>query len=217
MADKPIIFSAPMVRALIEGSKTQTRRVLKEQPAVADAVFSGGRWQWRSWKTGCFLGDIRIPYAPGDRLYVREAWRTLNRFNDQPVPVGAMVAFEADQPYAPGANGAPISNGGRAGRLRPSIHMPRWASRITLTVTEVRVQRLQEISEADARAEGCVMDTDGLPDEVPHESGVGFVGWDSARDWYADLWESLHGPDAWSANPRVVAVSFTVQQGNIDA
>lgn len=106
-------------------------------------------------------------------------------------------------------------------RARPSIHMPRWASRITLTVTDVRVQRLQNISEADAWAEGCKPGElndrgEPFPAEEPHPK-CGWVGWDCARDWYADLWDSLHGPDAWETNPWVAAYTFTVQSGNIDS
>jgi uncharacterized protein YhfF len=95
------------------------------------------------------------------------------------------------------------------GRLRPSIHMPRWASRLTLTVTEVRVQRLQEISEEDARDEGA-----GL---LLHEHEY----WDGDPDCYRKLfrvlWTAIHGPAAWDANPEVVALSFTVERRNIDA
>ena len=90
-------------------------------------------------------------------------------------------------------------------RWRPSIHMPRSASRLTLTVTEVRVQRLQDISEEDARAEG--IEGEFLP--WPQ-------GYWTYRPYFAELWNSLHGPDAWDANPWVVALSFTVQHGNID-
>jgi hypothetical protein len=94
----------------------------------------------------------------------------------------------------------------------PSIHMPRWASRLTLTVTDVRVQRLHEISDDDAVAEGCECDSDGWRDYLfPSTQCCG-----TARDSYRTLWNSLHGPDAWDANPWVVAVSFSVQHGNID-
>jgi len=99
--------------------------------------------------------------------------------------------------------------------------MPRWASRLTLTVTDVRVQRLQEISEADAWAEGCrqgEMDDHEkpFPADEPDPSGIGERGWDNARDWFGDIWNSLHGPDAWEANPWVAAISFDVHCLNID-
>lgn len=91
--------------------------------------------------------------------------------------------------------------------------MPRWASRITLEVTGVRVERLQDISEADAWAEGCTPGTlddngDPFPAEEPHPSGIGTRGWDSARDWYADLWEAINGEGSWDANPWVWVVEF---------
>jgi hypothetical protein len=99
--------------------------------------------------------------------------------------------------------------------------MPRWASRLTITVNEVRAQRLQDISEADAWAEGCIpgeMNDLGnpFPADEPDPSGIGERGWDCARDWFADLWNSLHGLTAWDTNPWVVAISFDVRHGNID-
>lgn len=101
----------------------------------------------------------------------------------------------------------------------PSIHMPREFSRLTLAVTEVRVQRLQDITEADAWAEGCKpgeLNDRGEPFPAEEFDPHGSRGWDCARDWYADLWEKLHGEGAWDANPWVAAYSFTVQLGNID-
>ena len=97
-------------------------------------------------------------------------------------------------------------------KKRPSIHMPRWASRLTLTVTEVGVQRLQDISEADAVAEGCECDVDGWRDYLfPSTQCCG-----TARESYRTLWNSLHGPDAWDLNPWVAAYTFTVHRCNID-
>jgi hypothetical protein len=162
---------------------------------------------------------VKWPYTPGDRLYVREAhslWADADSAHAAQWIEGSNdpCIYRAD--YKPETGSEAIGGSG----WRPSIHMPRWASRLTLTVTEVRVQRLQEISEADAWAEGCKpgeLNARGepFPAEEPHAKG-GTIGWDNAVDWYADLWNSLHGPDAWEANPWVVAVSFTVQRGNID-
>lgn len=211
MTDRGIIFSAPMVRALIEGRKTQTRRKIKE---------------WR-------YGAPRLPYMPGDRLYVREAWKPGAWRDDGRVAVDYRASLEltntpwiglpesAEWPTLwedwtreiEAAGSRPDEDGmhhwkpGKSPmRWRPSIHMPRWTSRLTLTVTGVRVQQLQEISEADARAEGI--------------KGA-FLPWPQGfwtyRPYFADLWNSLHGPDAWDQNPWVVAVSFTVRKGNIDA
>ena len=229
MTDKPIIFSAPMVQALLTGRKTQTRRLLKPQPAMNEAglwVFPP-EWSAKNFKrfgaamqcpadaiTSHFEDTKRgLPYAPGDRLYVREAalfWR-----NTSDNSLSHVAAFKAD--------GYDLEPGER---WRPSIFCPRWASRLTLTVTEVRVQRLQEISEADAVAEGVAevsaawQDADE-PATYPSFQAYGqdacFSGAGAARLSFMTLWSSLHGPDAWATNPWVVAVSFAVQNGNIDA
>jgi hypothetical protein len=204
MADRPILFSAPMVQALIAGRKTQTRRVLK--PPYGTMEYCADR-TWRPIYTKAFRGD---------RLWVREAVALVGTVDPQ------WVLYRADGYEAECARHGFDKPYPSEPRWRPSIHMPRWASRLTLTVTEVRVQRLKDISEADAVAEGCIMDPEPdeygghMPAEIAHENG-GDIGWDNARDWFADLWESINGPDAWEANPWVVAISFTVQQGNIDA
>jgi hypothetical protein len=210
MTDRPIIFSAPMVRALLDGRKTQTRRVLKPQAAgnaYRLAVYDPQRAAFFFDEGTGALQPVRLPYAPGDRLWVREAFRGDAGYNAYPPREWSHwpVSYEAD-PFE-------TCIGLDTGRLRPSIHMPRWASRITLTVTDVRVQRLQEISEGDAIAEGCapVMVREGRS-----SSGMAFSVW-SWRDGYKDLWNSLHDPEAWGANPWVVALTFTVGQRNIDA
>jgi len=172
VTDRPIIFSAPMIRALLDGRKTQTRRVLKPHGDTFSAP----------------------SYRRGDRLYVREAAHI----------DGTSVNYRADHP------------GDSAGLgWRPSIHMPRWASRLTLTVTDVRVQQLQEISADDAVAEGCHFKR-WITGEYPFfDQGVEADNRQLVR-MYRDLWNSLHGTGAWDANPWVVAISFTVQRGNID-
>ena len=230
MADKPIIFSAPMVRALMDWRKTQTRRVLKVQPpepcefAGFYSVPLSGAFQCR------FQGDTtiytqRLPYAVGDRLWVREA-HYMTDTGDYEIAVYAEDAnavqehFDLINSIAAQHNLADTWKAPHL-RLRSPIHMPRWASRLTLTVTDVRVQRLQDISEDDAWAEGCrrgdATDNGGyFPADETDPSGIGWRGWDCACDWYADLWNSLHGPGAWDANPWVAAYSFTVQHGNID-
>lgn len=220
MTDRPIIFSAPMVRALLDGRKTQTRRMLKPLGDNTHLECTGrGDWFW--WTPGVDRAHVlqRIPYAPGDRLYVREAWRAEAVYDDtrpRDIPADAcMVRYEADGTWTDNDTMT------HAGRLRPSIFLPRWASRITRTVTEVRVQRLQEISEADVLAEGCPLDpfyNDTTADgSNPHMVKIDTAKWISPCGWYHRLWDSLHGPDAWDANPWVVAVSFTVEKRNIDA
>ena len=200
MADRPIIFSAPMVRALLDGRKTQTRRVLKK-PAAIDALAVFGP----AFMTLPGNVDL-IGYAPGDRLWVREAVCWVS---------GWGWRYRADNDDL-----AEKRETGEVSRWRPSIHMPRWASRLTLTVTDVRVQRLQDISEADAVAEGIqrLIGSKG-PNYFTREiSGKwsGSFNAPTAAEVYSDLWNSLHGPGAWDANPWVVALTFTVQRGNID-
>mgnify|MGYP001809841647 CR=1 FL=1 len=194
MKEIPILFSAPMVRALLAGTKTQTRRAWREQPPAGVRV-------------AYVPGHTRTPYGQrGDRLWVREAWRTTGddgRCDDMP-PRDLQphsVWYEADGD----AHWRTL-----VGKLRPSMFMPRWASRITLEVTEVRVERLQVISEADAIAEGIEQFTDFLPsghwrryDKATFNSYVS-----SPVDSYASLWESINGPESWAANPWVWAVSF---------
>jgi hypothetical protein len=216
MKERPILFSAPMVRALLDGSKTQTRRVVKTQPefvlepsdyklAVGGRMVSGPRSEWLHWNGSRIaeLNDPRCPYGqPGDRLWVREAWST-HSFMDGVKP--SELKTRSFHYWADGE----ITTGKR----RPSIHMPRFASRITLEIVSVRVERLRDISEADAWAEGCARgdadDAGGFfPAEEPDPSGIGSRGWDNARDWYADLWETINGPDSWDKNPWAWAVEF---------
>lgn len=205
MKERPILFSGAMVRALLAGTKTQTRRVV-HNPNRNDGGFvlqdyGKGWWPYRSHdgESGCYLdrqkdGDyyseapLRCPYGqPGDRLWVREAhapqsdcwgsWERWSKGDGGPAPVIHYAADIADKPFIE--------------KWRPSIHMPRWASRITLEVTGVRVERLQDISADDCWAEGIP----ASPDVDPvHE--------------YRDLWESINGAESWAANPWVWVVEF---------
>lgn len=222
MADRSLIFSGPMIRALLDGRKTQTRRIVRPQPEQNVA----GMWVWPpNWRTGIprygvgvqtdedglvqtltYDSARRLRYAPGDRLWVREAWAAGACAGDMPPNHLAPRFWRVENGglwYRAGGEPAhPITP---RGKWRSPIHMPRWASRLTLTVTEVRVTRLQEISEEDARAEG-----------VRGNAG-GPWGCEGLIEDFADLWESIHGPGAWEANPWVAAISFTVMRGNIDA
>jgi hypothetical protein len=200
MAEKPILFSAPMVRAIMAGTKTQTRRIVKPQPEAQNTVYPpppDGEWLWRHKKLDagyCHTnGDAMLrlmrPLCPygvrGDRLWVRETW----------APLTKGYAYRAD----------PIWNAPPADRWHPSIHMPRVASRITLEITGVRVERLQDISEADARAEGspCVDEASGREVLFPDESRCG-----TFKLGYRCLWESINGRGSWDANPFVWVVHF---------
>ena len=214
--ERPILFSAQMVRALLDGRKTQTRRVIKPAPEVFDHQVpirpeprGGGKWIFMAYSDRpsyqFATSDRKCPYGvPGDRLWVRETWRTLRRFDSHKprnVPAGTMRAYEADAPYIGDCRSAPA---GRMGKLRPSIFLPRWASRITLAITDVRVQRLQEISEADARAEGVPYNHACFHDSI--QSSIE----NTAIRNYAVLWDRLNAKRGygWDVNPWVWAISF---------
>lgn len=222
MTDRPILFSGPMVRAILDGRKTQTRRVLKPQPFPVGGPFYQPHpvmspRERHSVSLQWFIANFQnVPWAVGDRLWVCEAYRVHHRFDH--VKPSEIQAIEGDVFYQANDPVIPV----HLGKLRPSLFMPRWASRLTLTVTDVRVQRVQEMSEDDAWAEGCKPgdpDDNGnpFPAEEPHPVG-GFVGWECARDWFADLWDSLNEPRGygWEANPWVVAITFDVRRCNID-
>ena len=183
--ERPIIFSGPMVRAILEGRKTQTRRVVKQ---------------------------VHCPYGkPGHRLWVREAWGLFNDlgFCDtslarlQTLPYPWQLAYRAD--HVDPVRG----DGPHRPYWRPSIHMPRWASRITLEITGIRVERLQEISEVDARAEGIA---DEAADKVLQMAEAMNQREPSPyASAFETLWQSIHGPDSWDVNPWVWVVEFQRQ------
>lgn len=192
--ERPILFSAPMVRALLAGTKTQTRRVVKDTGLYAiDAAVHGPETAARE----LLALASRCPYGqPGHKLWVREAWRTDSDHDDKPprdIHEGVHVWYEA------GRGLSAIRGLSRMGKLRPGMFMPRWASRITLEVSEVRVERLQAISEADAIAEGIGRTASGhwLPGPCDHP------------EWaYHQLWDQINGAGAWDLNPFVWCVSF---------
>ncbi len=180
MKERPIIFSGPMVRAILEGRKTQTRRVVKPQPVYGDVCGLFAAWQFKKTKTESYLYPNALdsilascPYGqPGDWLWVREAWAAAA----SGIKTSSGCLFAAD--------------GGVAGKFKPSIHMPRWASRITLEIVSVRVERLQDISEADAKAEAC-------------DAGTGLY-----THSFHKVWEKINGPVSWALNPWVWVVEF---------
>jgi hypothetical protein len=176
--EKPILFNAPMVRAILDGSKTQTRRIVKaahlefiENPTKQ---LLGGRWDKRPFPFG----------RPVDHLWVRETW-------------GHDEAF-GDTLYRAGHQGDDPLNG-----WKTSIHMPRWASRIILEITEVRIERLQEITEEDAKAEGA--HAVGLDDQ-----GIfrGDEGSGPYRAGFGAEWRHINGAESWDASPWIWAISF---------
>jgi hypothetical protein len=205
---KPILFSAPMIRALLDGRKTQTRRVLTPQP---DDLYEGQI-------------PRQLHIAIGDRLWVREAWRAPvmhDHIKPSDLALGMSRSYEADDEQLSGfGNDAVPFPIGIAGKLRPGMFMMRWASRLTLIVTDVRVQRLREISEEDALAEGIQSRVWKSARFEPQTCfGIGDVEYHAptASAAFADLWNSINGPDAWDANPWVAAYSFSVHRCNIDA
>jgi hypothetical protein len=236
MADKGIIFSAPMVRALLAGRKTQTRRLLslrghREFTEFGASDTPGYDWHFRR-ADGCWCdhrsADLPLPYAQGDRLYVREAWRVSPDACEggSPETLRDWIDFRAggyEECVAPSfkaieraafLKNEPVDWDFLPSRYRPSIHMPRWASRLWLEVAEVRVQRLQDISETDAIAEGQDWVAPGM---WSVDRSVAIIGHDP-RAVYAELWDSLHAKPGttWADNPWIVAVSFAVHHGNID-
>lgn len=171
MKERPILFSAPMVKAILDGRKNQTRRVVKPQPRAPKATYDAGIWSDTNDPVTRYFG---CPHGvPGDILWIREAFTTLDCHHGQ-------IAYRA-------TDEAKITDA----KWKPSIHMPRSASRITLEITGVRVERLREISMADVIAEGLCLSTDktDLSD-------------------FQNLWESINGPGSWALNPWVWCLTF---------
>jgi hypothetical protein len=194
MKERPILFSAPMVRAILAGTKTQTRRVAKLTHA-GHVKEPGGH---RRWHTADFDARLACPYGqPGDRLWVRETWVHVDDTDDKLDGMGSQTYWRASS-FAPDMDTEWLHQ--HKLKWRPSIHMPRWASRITLEITGVRLERLQGISEADAIAEGV---TNSL-----HLSGGRF-----ARDNFAHLWWTINGDGSWEVNPLVWVVEFNRLKG----
>jgi hypothetical protein len=215
MKERPILFSAPMVRSILANTKWQTRRVMKNPP-VWSTEYQPAGWFWNGthpgeptlskWPDAGAIGQeiakhAVCPYGwPGDRLWVREthapqpdcllSWDRWMKGHGGEKPIVHYAADASDRAWVD--------------KWRPSIHMPRWASRITLEVTGVRVERLQDISEADAMAEGIVRQSDG---------GFGLA--DSSHYHYTDprisywsLWEAINGEGSVDANPWAWVVEF---------
>jgi hypothetical protein len=187
--ERPILFNGPMVQRVLDGSKTQTRRLVNERHlSQIDQQLLPSRAHW----------SRPMPYGQaGDRLWVRETFNGPLWPDNDPFPEDGyqpkFCEYRADGGPAPWYCDADdnIHEG-----WKPSIHMPRWASRITLEVAGVRVQRLKEVSEEDAKAEGAPWVACGSPQEGSHIAG------------FAHLWESIAGHGSWDANPWVWVVEF---------
>ena len=193
MKERPILLSGPMVRAILEGRKTMTRRVVKLRHG-ADVVVVNGQ-VWKPARVD-YAGYVDCPYGqPGDRLWVRETLRAKDGFMVYAADDGRIDCDGLDWPACIEPRKTIVS-----------IHMPRWASRLTLEITGVRVERLQGISAADAQAEGL----DFVPDGAAAHGIKGLAtSWSNdPRKSYRALWESINGPGSWEANPWVWVVEF---------
>jgi hypothetical protein len=234
MKEHPILFSAPMVRALLDGSKTQTRRVVKH--TISGPNPPGQTFDWRDAK-GKWVGAhghgfefsktnaaVLCPYGqPGNRLWVRESLLCdSERGHYYAATAPGSLGNPSGRTYVDYDNETPAN--GLPARPIPSIHMPRWASRITLEVTGVRVERLQDISTSDALAEGLELShIDSLKRQqwrmYPHKDGTpgpdgeivvyhGKAHTSKPIESYRSLWLSINGPGSWDTNPWVWVVEF---------
>lgn len=206
----PILFTSPMVRAILAGHKTQTRRIVKPQPpnedytvcdycdweedsdssGIKSVKFSqpfdtSDKWGW--WPQG--YKTIKSPYGqPGDRLWVRETFMPMPHLN-------ARAFYRASDPLV-------------GGKWKPSIFMPRSLSRITLEITGIRVERLTSITEAHALAEGVAVFEDGAGYTIPRKNGKPGAWQRNPEDAYRALWESINGSGSWDRNPWVWVITF---------
>lgn len=207
MKERPILFSDEMVRAILEGRKSQTRRVLKYQLPSGVEVKSVAPWAdglYRIEHTPdplpgggqIIAARVCCPYGvPGDRLWIRESWSCADPKREAEYPAAGEqdVYYRATESYPDQL------------RWRPSIHMPRWASRLILELTDVRVERLQEISEEDAKAEGVTL--------------VCMKGWEESRKYrirFHEVWDELNAKRGfgWARNPWVWILTFKrVEEG----
>lgn len=206
MRERPILFSGPMVRALLAGTKTQTRRIAKpvKHPDLGNLYDAGALVLEREPQ---HVIERACPYGrPFDRLWVRESFMDLRGTG--------IEHYDADgrrQRYAFAANSPPGSYSDETRKdyglkWKPSIHMPRTACRLVLEITDVRIERLQAISEADAKAEGCAPAWLDAEDNATVHAHVA----PTYRQGFARLWRDINGAESWQANPWVWVVDFRV-------
>ncbi|MEH4413532.1 hypothetical protein POY08_27610 [Klebsiella pneumoniae] len=236
MKERGMIFNGEMVRAILNGRKTQTRRIMAPQPAddIERGIFPNpeviGWKSSRRHKHGSTTAHFCHYGKPGDRIWVRETWGVVSHaFSDD----GLMIDWVPDRP-ATAIHEMPFGNGYYSGYAiyaadgdftwgdddgyedgrscwKPSIHMPRAASRILLEITDVRAERLNTISEEDARAEG-IIDGGCLNCGEPEPCGCANPEPD-ATDAFAYLWQSIYGQESWNANPWVWVIEFKRVEG----
>lgn len=202
MTERGMIFNAEMVRALLDGRKTQTRRPIKWKQTRFTEIGEredGSKWPWSEdaehacdfWHP-CPFGDV------GDRIWVRETW---NKY-------GGLLTYRADHDWIDDMRKETVCTA----KWVPSIHMPRWASRILLEITDVRVERLNAISEEDATAEGVPPAGSLLPD-YPGTFLTPKGDFATAKVAFQRLWESIYGEESWKANSWVWVISFKRVEG----
>ncbi|EKE1693900.1 hypothetical protein OTU53_003585 [Salmonella enterica] len=212
MKERGMIFNAEMVNAILSGRKTQTRRPIKWKQTRFTEIAErddGSLWPWAE---DCERGgDIwfACPFGEvGDRIWVRETWQVIHDHIDESSHVeyrtyAPSIQKEKDR-YWHAVYAEHFGDESREDRgfpWRPAIHMPRWASRITLEITDVRVERLRGLSEEDAKSEGI----------IPSAGGV-LPGWEY-RINFRDLWMDIYGTDNWEANPWVWVIEFKRVEG----
>ena len=219
MRERPILMSGPLVRAVLDGRKIQTRRVVKGGPwervfrdAMTDHTGDPDYLCLREGGTGTV---VRSPYGQvGDRLWVRETWAPLGDVLTE--VMGRPRVYRADADLVRDDSGDRdgwwcgdvfIEGARQPWRWTPSIHMPRWASRLSLVITDVRVERLQDISEVDAIAEGVEPVGDRWRDYMPEREAPRLT-YATARNSFFSLWESAYGPPSLVSNPWVWCISF---------
>lgn len=194
MRERPRIFNGPMVQAILEDRKTQTRRPIKG--------LDGSQWELNLLKAGRWREAILCPWEVGDRLWVRETW-----FSDESDLQYARTKHEDVMSLSPIYYKADEVDPYIFPKWRPSIFMPRWASRVTLDILDLRVERLQEISEEDAECEG--MDSHCPEDKMT---------WATPREQFIKFWDSLYVKKGfgWNENPWVWVIEFRRLNGGQD-
>ncbi|HCM5084710.1 TPA: hypothetical protein N3K56_003911 [Klebsiella aerogenes] len=237
MTERGMIFNSEMVRALLDGRKTQTRRPIKWKQTRFTEIGEredGSKWPWSEdaehacdyWHP-CPFGAI------GDRIWVRETWGVVSHELDED---GRIQSWMPDRP-ATVIHEMPFGNGYYSGHAiyaadgdftwgdddgyedgrscwKPSIHMPRAASRILLEITDVRVERLNAISEEDAMREG--IDADRLAESQDNYDCIAdhnMTGRPTAKGYFSDLWQSIYGEESWKASPWVWVIEFKRVKG----
>ncbi|MBE5251589.1 hypothetical protein [Mixta mediterraneensis] len=229
MKERPIIFNPEMIKAIIDGRKTMTRRIMKVQPdspnfgllRITDSTKRAdiGKYHWaESNATGTHTRSalFTCPFgAVGDRLWVRETWQaihdSLDEFGNVDERTWMPSIPKSSDSYWHAVYAETSGQSNREDRgfpWRPSTHMPRWASRITLEITGVRVERLQDISQADAIAEGAPPSHPSI-DAVSRDYGFP----DFSRSWFGQTWWSIYGEESWQANPWVWVIEFKRVEG----